>query len=75
MSSFTRSNPAALTLECEPCRMTVGANDVRPEWVEMFRTAHSHGGPVFYRCLPCADGQCSACSSDVCECPCEKEKA
>ena len=75
MSSFTRQNPVALTLECEPCRMTVGANDVRPEWVEMFRTAHSHGGPVFYRCPPCANGQHRGCSHLPCECECRKEKA
>ena len=65
----------ALTLTCPPCEMTIGSNNTNREWVEMFRTAHTHNErPPAFVCLPCLEGMHRGCFHRPCECKCRDEK-
>lgn len=65
--------PMALTLTCPPCAMSIGSDNTNPEWVEMFRAAHSHDGAIRFVCLPCQEGQHRGCMRLPCECECRKK--
>ena len=71
--SFTETHGVTLTLTCPACRQSIGSDDVRPEWVEAFRAAHTHGGAVRFVCLPCQEAMHDGCQRSFCECPCQKE--
>lgn len=73
--SYTTTTPVALTLSCPPCKATIGSDNTNREWVELFRTAHTHGErPPFFVCYPCAEGAHEGCSRYPCECRCREKK-